>query len=647
MAYVGPAQYGFPNATRNLLPGALSPAQVRASAEAWKKKNAPRIPSLGVDALYAVRGQPGAASNYYKFSTDPNSPYNIFGNRYLGKLQADWAKGITSGGNKQIHKILTGLGTSKTGSKQNFVKRNPNVGKLFAQYFRTGVVPRGLTPDLARHAYDYALRATGRDAVMDRQGSFFGNLVKGNLGAIAGTALGFAVPGLGMALGGALGGAIQGGVSGGLKGAALGGLGGYGLGSGASWLAGKAGTLAGNAAQSLGAHKLGATLSPKVTNLNALLSKSAPANSFFKLPSFAERTSTGIATGHAAAAKAAAKRVAAGNAVPGAKTGINTALPQHGGGLSPVSAASQKGLAKSVIDSAATGAASQTGASKMAVPTWLSGITSGAKTLSTNVADFAKGVTSTIQPLTEAAQTGLAAYNLFKTFNPPKSSNLGQHGDQLVSQIERLYGENQFRPMTFTTPMGQARFTGGGAEVYPSTESMRDFNRLNELVAQTGDAALDFDTFGQAQRFLEMDRALKDIQDARNFASFESRLFNEGGIHSGTRDQSADYQNLLAAGRAADRRQAIDAAFNMGTGLQDRHVAALQARSAFNQALMNPVSSGVDFGRVASASNIPLVDMLADAQGLSTTYDILEEVRRQQARTDALNFGSDFLGRMA
>lgn len=53
----------------------------------------------------------------------------------------------------------------------------------------------------------------------------------------------------------------------------------------------------------------------------------------------------------------AAKKVAAGNAVPGARTGIDTALPQHGGGLSPVSAASQKGLAKSVIDSAATRAA--------------------------------------------------------------------------------------------------------------------------------------------------------------------------------------------------------------------------------------------------------------------------------------------------
>ena len=231
MAYVTPAQYGFPNTTqRNILP----------SAQVWTKKNAPRIPSLGVDALYGVRGQPGAASNYYKFSTDADSPYNIFGNRYLGKLQADWAKGITSGGNKQVHKILTGLGTSKTGSKQGFVKRNPNVGKLFAQYFRTGVVPRGLTPDLARHAYDYALRATGRDAVMDRKGSFFGNLVKGNLGALAGTAAGFALGGpVGAKWGGALGGGIQGATSGGLKGAALGGLTGYGIGSAGAWAGGK------------------------------------------------------------------------------------------------------------------------------------------------------------------------------------------------------------------------------------------------------------------------------------------------------------------------------------------------------------------------------------------------------------------------
>lgn len=618
MAYVGPAQYGFSNTMpRNILP------------------TAPRIPSLGVDALYAVRGQPGAASNYYKFSTDPNSPYNIFGNRYLGKLQADWAKGITSGGNKQIHKILTGLGTSKTGSKQAFVKADPTLGAKFARYFKTGdAAAAGITPARAKQAYDYALRATGRDAVMDRQGSFFGNLVKGNLGAIAGTALGVAVPGLGMALGGALGGAIQGGVSGGLKGAALGGLGGYGLGSGASWLAGKAGTLAGNTAQSLGAHKLGATLSPKVTNLNALLSKSAPANSFFKLPSFAERTSTGIATGHAAAAKKAASLAAATK-----KNEVSQALSGLGWDPNALNTASM-GL---TTPSSLSGAALQTGASKMAVPTWLSGISSGVKNLGTTLSNFGDAV----QPFANLGKTGLEAYQLYSALNPPKSSDLGQYGNQLMAQIENLYGQNQFRPMTFTTPLGQARFSEGGASVLPSKASMRDFNRLNELVAQTGNAALDFDTLGQAQRFYEMDRALKDIQEATQFASLESRLFNEGGIHSGTMGQSANFKNQLLAGRAADRRRAIDAAFNMGSGLQDRHVAALQARSAFNQALMNPVSSGIDFGRVQSASNIPLVDMLADAQGLSTTYDIIGEVRNQQARTDALNFGADFLGRYA
>lgn len=618
MAYVGPAQYGFSNTMpRNILP------------------TAPRIPSLGVDALYAVRGQPGAASNYYKFSTDPNSPYNIFGDRYLGKLQADWAKGITSGGNKQIHKILTGLGTSKTGSKQAFVKADPTLGAKFARYFKTGdAAAAGITPARAKQAYDYALRATGRDAVMDRQGSFFGNLVKGNLGAIAGTALGVAVPGLGMALGGALGGAIQGGVSGGLKGAALGGLGGYGLGSGASWLAGKAGTLAGNTAQSLGAHKLGATLSPKVTNLNALLSKSAPANSFFKLPSFAERTSTGIATGHAAAAKKAASLAAATK-----KNEVSQALSGLGWDPNALNTASMGWTTPSSL----SGAALQTGASKMAVPTWLSGISSGVKNLGTTLSNFGDAV----QPFANLGKTGLEAYQLYSALNPPKSSDLGQYGNQLMAQIENLYGQNQFRPMTFTTPLGQARFSEGGASVLPSTASMRDFNRLNELVAQTGNAALDFDTLGQAQRFYEMDRALKDIQEATQFASLESRLFNEGGIHSGTMGQSANFKNQLLAGRAADRRRAIDAAFNMGSGLQDRHVAALQARSAFNQALMNPVSSGIDFGRVQSASNIPLVDMLADAQGLSTTYDIIGEVRNQQARTDALNFGADFLGRYA
>lgn len=188
-----------------------------------------------------MAGQPGAAAQHYGFSTDANSPYYILGDRYLGKLQSDWSKGITTGGNTQIHKILTGLGTSKTGQNQAFVKADPNLGAKFAQYFRTGdAAAAGITPARARQAYDYALRATGVDAINDRSPGFLGGLVKGNIGSIIGTVGGFALGGpMGAKIGGTLGGAAQGAYSGGFKGALTGGLSGYGIGSGGAWLGGK------------------------------------------------------------------------------------------------------------------------------------------------------------------------------------------------------------------------------------------------------------------------------------------------------------------------------------------------------------------------------------------------------------------------
>jgi len=601
---------------------------------------APRIPSLGVDALYAVRGQPGAASNYYKFSTDPNSPYNIFGNRYLGKLQADWAKGITSGGNKQIHKILTGLGTSKTGSKQGFVKRNPNVGKLFAQYFRTGVVPRGLTPDLARHAYDYALRATGRDAVMDRQGSFFGNLVKGNLGAIAGTALGVAVPGLGMALGGALGGAIQGGVSGGLKGAALGGLGGYGLGSGASWLAGKAGTLAGNAAQSLGAHKLGAAISPKVTNLNALLAKNAPANSFFNSPSFAARTSTGMAAGHAAAVKAAAKRVAAGNAVPGARTGINTALPQHGGGLSPVSAASQKGLGKAVIDSAATRAALKTGASKMATWPWLTNVTSGVK-------DFAKAAKPFVQganTILDAAKFGTAAYNYF---NPVTGKS---QMDDLTNRIAGLYGDpsEQLQPYNVTTPLSQIQFENQNVNVNPSTGAMQTFDQYMDMLQKTGRAASNVDLRGLSASFYDQLNALTAQQEAEELDRVESVLFDRQGIHTGTGRQVADFRKRIDDARQARQFDAINAALDYQGRLYNQFNQLAGGVTDFNTGIFNPFAQvGGSLGAMDTTASQNAAQSLTDIYDKQAAQAYLDDRQERDYLNDALLFGADFLGGLA
>ena len=199
-----------------------------------------RRPGLGVDALNSLADQPGAAAGYYGWSKNANDSSYIFGDRALGAMQAGIAEGNWSGGNRQIHKILTGLGTSSTGANQAFVKAQPNVGALFAEYFKTGKVPKGLSPARAIQAYDYALRATGVDAVKDRNPGLLGGLVKGNIGALIGTVGGFALGGpLGAKIGGSLGGFAQGVHSDGLLGGLKGGLTGYGIGSGGAWLGGK------------------------------------------------------------------------------------------------------------------------------------------------------------------------------------------------------------------------------------------------------------------------------------------------------------------------------------------------------------------------------------------------------------------------
>ena len=194
-------------------------------------------PSLGVSDLFEMRSQPGSAAEYYDFQTDPNSPNYIFGNAYLGKLQGDWAKGIKTGGNEDIYKILTGLGTSSTGADQQFVKANPGLGAQFANFFATGN-PGDLNPEHAITAYDYALREQGRDFTRKKEPGLLGSLAKGLIGPVLGSValgpLGFGLTSA--ALGGAAGGALQGGVTGGAKGALLGGLSGYGIGSGVNSL---------------------------------------------------------------------------------------------------------------------------------------------------------------------------------------------------------------------------------------------------------------------------------------------------------------------------------------------------------------------------------------------------------------------------
>ena len=576
---------------------------------------APRIPSLGVDALYAVRGQPGAASDYYKFSTDPNSPYNIFGNRYLGKLQADWAKGITSGGNKQVHKILTGLGTSKTGSKQGFVKRNPNVGKLFAQYFRTGVVPRGLTPDLAKHAYDYALRATGRDAVMDRQGSFFGNLVKGNLGALAGTAAGFALGGpIGAKWGGTLGGGIQGATSGGLKGAALGGLTGYGVGSLGGWAGGK---LAPNfTGFAMGPGQAAAPIVtrtiPAAANPNAV-----PGAAGWRPPVPGQSLAGGLTK-----AQGAGRTVAAGAGVP--KTWANM------GG-----AATAANLPNSLNEFVGLGAAGNkpsnfltnliSKAKNMDVGTGLSNLASAANIL--GVAQLTNTLANPIRPAFKGLSTDIA--NLYGDILPSDEQSIAEDALGLTTRQGR-------------NVMSQFGDTG-----------QMVFDNYGQLIEDAALAARDVDTQGLSRQFYDQYNSLMR-QEADDLRRLESVLFNTRGIHKGTEDRVRDFKEGIENAREDRAIKSVLGARNYQGVLQDQFRNLAGGLVNFNTGVFNPLrTTGLESDRLTAQLGLNSALALSQAQSAEAVGNYMaEQDRRNQLNSalednitrDALQFGLDFLG---
>lgn len=290
-----------------------------------------RRAGLGVDALDAVAGMPGSVSNYYGFSGDKASPNYIFGNRYLGKLQSDWSKGIKTGGNEQLVKILSNLGTSK-GMNQAFVKADPTIGSKFATYFKTGKLPTFTGVNDAKRAsqaYDYALRAIGADAVGDRKSGFLGSIAKSFIGPVVGAVL---LPGVGgllgakisAAVGGAVGGAIQGGVSDGVKGAVFGAAQGWSTGN----FIGSIGSKLSTAAHAIGKPAWGAALTPKLTSVNTAVAAGFKSPSF--IAGFAGRT--GIAPSWATAGTswtgvgAVSPWVSAGNTIASVVNKTNLAV---------------------------------------------------------------------------------------------------------------------------------------------------------------------------------------------------------------------------------------------------------------------------------------------------------------------------------
>lgn len=606
MAYVTPQQYGFS------IPGGIHNPMFNSGswtmpAGGWNNQNAPRPENLGVDALNAMAGQPGAAAQHYGFSTDANSPYYILGDRYLGKLQADWSKGITTGGNKQIHKILTGLGDSY-GSKQAFVKADPNLGAKFAQYFKTGdAAAAGLTPARAKQAYDYALRATGRDAVLDRSPGLLGGLLKGNIGALIGTVGGFALGGpLGAKIGGTLGGTAQGIHKGGLGNIALGALGGYGVGSGGAWLGGKLAPSYAGALSNFGGG-------------SSIFNWSQPAGTANIVQGSSPLNASGYSSGYLS-------KIGAANAASGSNT-LSQAMQGLGFG---------NGAANTFLSSSASplqqalsgfgGAASTAGTTSGLFGGALSGASNMLK--NANVIDIAK-----------AGLFGKAAYDYL---NPVSGSTQMQN---LTSKIGQLYQQNKFTPYQVTTPYSQTGYTEDGAYVSPSQDAMNTFNDFQDLINMNATQAMNLDEQGLSQDFFEKYRALKDIQEANQMASLESRLFNRGGVHTGTAAMAGDFAARLQAGRADDMTRAIQAAFGMGTDLQNRFINAVSGQGQFvDKAFYDPMKMGVDFGRVATASDANLLNAMIDAQTADSSMSYLSDIRQRDALGDALEFGLDFLG---
>lgn len=95
-------------------------------------------------------------------------------------------------------------------------------------------------------------------------------------------------------------------------------------------------TLAGDAVSNLGFHKLGASIAPEISDLNAIIAQTP----FGQTPEFAARV------GLSPSPVAQSVRLARGNAVPGARTGINSALPEMGGGLTTAQGAGRAALNK-------------------------------------------------------------------------------------------------------------------------------------------------------------------------------------------------------------------------------------------------------------------------------------------------------------
>ncbi len=214
---------------------------------------------------------------------------------------------------------------------------------------------------------------------------------------------------------------------------------------------------------------------------------------------------------------------------------------------------------------------------------------------------------------------------------------------KLDERVDNISDEFKFAPINVDSRLFNTSFDEGGASANLSPQAKRTFQDFDAMINRTGRAAKNIDQTGLAMDFFNQLNAINADQENRAFNSFESKLFNKGGVHTGTAQQIGDFQNQLEFGRERRKFEAINSAQDFTTNLFNNFLGLNQGRTAMNAASLNPLSLAMNFGQIQSSANNPLLNAKLGVADIQSARQAQSGANFGSLMDDALAFGLDFL----
>ena len=187
---------------------------------------------------------------------------------------------------------------------------------------------------------------------------------------------------------------------------------------------------------------------------------------------------------------------------------------------------------------------------------------------------------------------------------------------RLNKDLRKIADEIEFNPYNVSGPLGFGRFDGTTASASLSPDLAQSFESFGKLLAPMYSDAQEFNPGRFSSNYFRAIDQLESQREQEGFASLESRLFNQSGVHTGTQQQVRDYRTAVEQARRDRATKALFDTQSFYSNMLNQILGLEQGRSALGASAIDPLRLGASFGQIETDVDVSRGELLKEGAGV-------------------------------